>query len=163
MAEFAQTMTREMGTPASLSQAAQAPLGVAHIATMLQVLKTFEFETQVGTTAICREPVGVCALITPWNWPVHQLFCKLVPALAAGCAVVLKPSEFSPLSAALLAEVLEAAELPAGLVNLVYGAGNCGRLLAAHPGVDMVSFTGSTRAGIDVAQRAAPSVKRVHQ
>jgi aldehyde dehydrogenase (NAD+) len=118
----------------------------------------------VGGTLIVREPVGVCALITPWNWPIHQVACKVAPALATGCTVVLKPSELAPLSAVLLAEILDEAAVPNGVFNLVQGVGpDVGAALAVHPGVDMVSFTGSTRAGISVARLAAPTVKRVTQ
>jgi aldehyde dehydrogenase (NAD+) len=128
------------------------------------VLRDFRFEEKRGASRIVYEPVGVCALITPWNWPINQVAAKVIPALAAGCTMVLKPSEFSPFSALLWAEVLEAAEVPPGVFNLVNGDGaGVGGPLAAHPGVDLVSFTGSTRAGIEVARAAAGTVKRVHQ
>ncbi|WP_308340304.1 aldehyde dehydrogenase family protein [Variovorax sp. ZS18.2.2] len=163
LAEFAATISREMGAPIGLCEAAQAPVALGHLAQMLSVLETFPFEKTVGSTRVLREPVGVCGLITPWNWPIHQVICKVLPALAAGCTVVLKPSEYSPMSANLLAEVLHAAGTPPGVFNLVHGAAQVGQLLAEHPAVDMVSFTGSTPAGIDVARRAAATVKRVHQ
>ena len=131
---------------------------------MIEVLKTFKFEEQRGNTRLVQEPVGVCALITPWNWPMNQVAAKVVPALAAGCTMVLKPSEYSPFSAILWAQVMHEAGVPAGVFNLVNGDGpNVGAPLSAHREVDMVSFTGSTRAGTEVAKSAAASVKRVHQ
>ncbi len=163
-AEIAQAISAEMGAPITLATKAQAGAGVAHLTTMIEVLKRFPFVEQRGTTRLLHEPVGVCALITPWNWPVNQVAAKVLPALAAGCTMVLKPSELSPLSAAIFAEVLHQAGVPAGVFNLVNGLGpTVGAALAAHPDVDMVSFTGSTRAGIEVARSAAPTVKRVHQ
>jgi len=163
-ADIAAAITAEMGAPATLAAKAQAGTGVAHLTAMIEVLKRFRFEEESGTTRLLLEPIGVCGLITPWNWPINQLAAKVVPALAAGCTMVLKPSELSPLSAALWTEVLHEAGVPAGVFNLVNGLGpTVGAALAAHPDVDMVSFTGSTRAGIEVARNAAPSVKRVHQ
>ena len=130
----------------------------------IKVLRAFEFETRRGTTLVAKEPIGVCALITPWNFPINQVMCKVAPALAAGCTMVLKPSEVSPLSALIIAEILHDAGVPAGVFNLVNGDGaNVGHAMAAHPDVDMVSFTGSTRAGIAVAKAAADTVKRVAQ
>ncbi len=164
MEELADIISQEVGAPLWLAQAAQAAAGLAHLATARAVLADFEFERTMGTTLIVREPVGVCGLITPWNWPLNQIACKVAPALAAGCTMVLKPSEVAPLNAILFAEILDAAGVPAGVFNLVNGDGiSVGAPLAAHPDIDMVSFTGSTRAGIEVARVAAPSVKRVAQ
>jgi aldehyde dehydrogenase (NAD+) len=132
--------------------------------TGIEVLKNYKFEELRGTTLITHEPIGVCAFITPWNWPINQIACKVVPALATGCTMVLKPSEIAPFSAILWAEVMHAAGVPAGVFNLVNGDGpTVGAALSSHPEVDMVSFTGSTRAGVEVAKNAAPTVKRVHQ
>jgi len=162
--ELAQTISSEMGAPMWLAQAAQAPSGMAHLATTLEILKSFEFSEQKGRTRIVREPVGVCGLITPWNWPVNQIMCKVAPALAAGCTMVLKPSEIAPLNAIVVAEILHDAGVPAGVFNLVNGDGpGVGTALSSHPGIDMMSFTGSTRAGILVAKNAADTVKRVAQ
>jgi aldehyde dehydrogenase (NAD+) len=162
--ELADIISKEMGAPLSLSRAAQAVAGLGHFATTRAVLADYEFERQMGTTLVVREPAGVCGLITPWNWPLNQIACKVAPALAAGCTMVLKPSEVAPLNAVLFAEILDEAGVPAGVFNLVNGDGvGVGAPLAAHPGVDMVSFTGSTRAGIEVARAAAPTVKRVAQ
>jgi len=161
---IAASVSAEMGAPVTLARRAQAPSGAGHIAAMLDVLADFPFERDEGRTRIVLEPVGVCALITPWNWPVNQIACKVVPALAAGCTMVLKPSELAPLSAFAWTRVIEEAGVPAGVFNLVQGDGPVvGAALAAHPDVDMVSFTGSTRAGAEVARNAAPSIKRVHQ
>jgi aldehyde dehydrogenase (NAD+) len=162
--ELAQTITKEMGAPAWLASRAQAAVGMAHLMQMLAVLKEFSFERVLGKTLIAREPVGVCGLITPWNWPMNQIACKVVPALAAGCTMVLKPSEYTPLDAILFAEILHSAGVPKGVFNLVNGDGpTVGQALASHPDIDMVSFTGSTRGGIAVAKAAADTVKRVHQ
>lgn len=162
--DFVQTISQEMGAPLWLSKAAQAATGVAHLATTIEVLKQFPFEHVQGTTAIVHEPVGVVGMITPWNWPVNQIMCKVAPALAAGCTMVLKPSEIAPLNAILMAEVLHEAGVPPGVFNLVNGDGpGVGEALSAHPGIDMMTFTGSTRAGIAVAKAAADSVKRVAQ
>ncbi len=162
--DIAGAITREMGAPAWLATRAQAAAGLAHLNQTIAVLRNFAFESVRGTTLIAKEPVGVCGFITPWNWPMNQTMCKIAPALAAGCTIVLKPSEFAPLSAILLAEVLHAAGVPKGVFNLVNGDGaTVGQAIAAHPGIDMVSFTGSTRAGILVAKAAADTVKRVHQ
>ncbi len=162
--EIARTISLEMGAPFWLSKAAQAATGLAHLGQMVEILKNYSFEEVRGTTLIAREPVGVCGLITPWNWPVNQIMCKVAPALAAGCTMVLKPTEIAPLNAILLAEIFHEAGVPAGVFNLVNGDGpTVGEAIAAHPGVDMVSFTGSTRAGIQVAKAAAPTVKRVAQ
>ncbi len=164
MGEMAEIISQEVGAPLWLSQRAQAAAGIGHLMTARKVLAEFEFEKEMGATLIVREPVGVCALITPWNWPMNQITCKVGPALAAGCTMVLKPSEVAPLNAILFAEILDAAGVPAGVFNLVNGDGvNVGSVMASHPDVDMVSFTGSTRAGIEVARNAAPTVKRVSQ
>jgi aldehyde dehydrogenase (NAD+) len=164
MPEIAAAITEEMGAPGWLAMQAQAALGIGHIMTALEVLKTYSFEEMQGTTLIAKEPIGVCAFITPWNWPINQIACKVAPALATGCTMVLKPSEIAPFSAILWAEVLHAAGVPAGVFNLVNGDGpTVGAALSRHPHVDMVSFTGSTRAGVEVARAAAPTVKRVHQ
>ncbi len=163
-ADIAAAITEEMGAPGWLAMQAQAALGVAHLSTAIEVLKTYSFEELRGTTLIAKEPIGVCAFITPWNWPINQIACKVAPALATGCTIVLKPSEIAPFSAVLWAEVMHAAGVPAGVFNLVNGDGpTVGVALSSHPEVDMVSFTGSTRAGIEVARNAAPTVKRVHQ
>ena len=162
--EVAATISEEMGAPMYLAKAAQAPIGLAHFMTNLNLLKTFEFEEDIGTSLIVREPAGVCGFITPWNWPINQITCKVAPALAAGCTMVLKPSEVAPFNAVLLAEILDEAGVPPGVFNLVNGDGpTVGVALSSHPDVDMMSFTGSTRAGIQVARNAAPTVKRVTQ
>jgi betaine-aldehyde dehydrogenase len=161
---FALALATEMGAPISYARAAHVPLAAEHIRVARDNLAGYPFLAQRGTTAIAREPIGVCALITPWNWPIYQITAKVGPALAAGCTVVLKPSELSPLSALLFAQVVADAGVPAGVFNLVNGDGpNVGTALASHPQVDMISITGSTRAGIQVAQAAAPTVKRVAQ
>ena len=162
--EFAQAMTSEMGVPITKSREAQAPCGDGHILATLEALRAHQFErpSPRGGSILRDEPVGVCGLITPWNWPVNQVIVKVAPALAAGCTMVLKPAEMAPLSAVLLAEVIEEAGCPPGVFNLVQGDGaGVGAPLAAHGDVDMVSFTGSTRAGAAVAAAAAPTVKRV--
>jgi aldehyde dehydrogenase (NAD+) len=162
--EIATTISLEMGAPMWLAKAAQAPSGLAHLMQTLEVLKHYSFVENKGTTRIVREPVGVCGFITPWNWPVNQIMCKVAPALAAGCTMVLKPSEIAPLSATLIAQVLHEAGVPAGVFNLVNGDGpTVGAAISSHPGIDMVSFTGSTRAGVQVAKNAADTVKRVAQ
>jgi aldehyde dehydrogenase (NAD+) len=162
--EIAKTISLEMGAPIWLARAAQAATGLMHTNTMIEVLKTYAFEELRGTTLIRREPVGVCGLITPWNWPVNQIMCKVAPALAAGCTMVLKPTEIAPLNAILIAEILHEAGVPAGVFNLVNGDGpGVGQAMSSHPGIDMMSFTGSTRAGIQVAKAAADTVKRVAQ
>lgn len=162
--EMAATISQEMGAPISLARKAQAPAGLGHLLETAKVLEHFKFEELKGSTLMRKEPVGVCGLITPWNWPMNQVVAKVAPALAAGCTMVLKPSEFAPLSSYLFAQILHEAEVPAGVFNLVSGDGpTVGAAIAAHPDVAMVSFTGSTRAGVAVAQAAAPSVKRVTQ
>lgn len=162
--DLAEAVTEEMGAPTKLSQQAQVGAGLGHLITAMKALDTYEFEESRGTTQVVREPIGVCALITPWNWPLNQMTCKVAPALATGCTMVLKPSEVAPFSAFIFAEIIDAAGVPAGVFNLVNGDGpTVGTALSAHPQVDMVSITGSTRAGIEVAKNAAPTVKRVHQ
>ena len=161
-ADLTATVTAEMGAPTSLANQAQVPAGLGHVLTAVEILRNYPFEQVRGTTMLRREPVGVCAMITPWNWPVNQIMCKVAPALATGCTMVLKPSEIAPLSAVLVAEILEEAGVPAGVFNLVHGDGpSVGSVLSAHPDIDMVSFTGSTRAGILVSKNAADTVKRV--
>jgi aldehyde dehydrogenase (NAD+) len=164
MEEMAVTISREMGAPLSLSRKAQAPAGLAHLSQALKVLGEFRFEELRGSTLMRKEPIGVCGLITPWNWPMNQIVCKVAPALAAGCTMVLKPSEMAPLSAYLFAQILHDAAVPPGVFNLVNGDGpTVGGAISSHPDVAMVSFTGSTRAGVAVAVAAAPTVKRVTQ
>ncbi len=160
--EFAQIISTEMGAPAKLSRQAQAPSGTGHFAAAIKALKEFEFEERIGKTLVVKEPIGVCGLITPWNWPMNQLVCKIAPALATGCTMVLKPSEAAPLSALLLAEVLHEAGVPAGVFNLVNGDGpTVGAAMSAHSGIDMMSFTGSTGAGRQVMKSGAETIKRV--
>ena len=162
--ELAQTISTEMGAPIWLSKAAQATSGLGHFTQAISVLKSYAFEEPRGRTMVIREPVGVCGLITPWTWPSNQIACKVAPALAAGCTIVLKPTEIAPLNAIVFTEILHEAGVPAGVFNLVNGDGpTVGAAIASHPGIDMVSFTGSTRAGVQVAINAAPTVKRVTQ
>lgn len=162
--EFAQAMRIEMGSPITFSRKFQVPRGWLHLNQLIEVLQRFQFEEAQGSTLIRHEPVGVCGLITPWNWPINQIVVKVGPALAAGCTMVLKPSEYSPLSSLLFAEVLDEAGVPPGVFNLVNGDGpGVGAALSAHPDIDMLSFTGSTRAGVLVAKSAADTVKRVAQ
>jgi aldehyde dehydrogenase (NAD+) len=162
--EMADTISQEMGAPSSLARKAQAPAGLAHLLEIVKVLEHFKFEELKGSTLMRKEPIGVCGLITPWNWPMNQIVCKVAPALAAGCTMVLKPSEMAPLSAYLFAQILHESAVPPGVFNLVNGDGpTVGAAIAAHPDVAMVSFTGSTRAGVAVATAAAHTVKRVTQ
>ena len=162
--EIAETISSEMGAPVWLSKAAQAATGAGHFGTFMEVLKNYNFNEDKGTTRLRKEPVGVCGLITPWNWPINQIACKVAPALAAGCTMVLKPSEVSPLNAIIFAEVLHEAGVPAGVFNLVNGDGlSVGEAMSSHPDIDMMSFTGSTRAGVAVAKASADTVKRVSQ
>jgi aldehyde dehydrogenase (NAD+) len=162
--EMADTISLEMGAPISLARAAQSPSGLRHFIEIVKVLEHFPFEELKGMTLMRKEPIGVCGLITPWNWPMNQIGCKVAPALAAGCTMVLKPSEMAPLSAYLFAQILHEAGVPAGVFNLVNGDGaTVGAAIASHPDIAMVSFTGSTRAGIAVAAAAAPTIKRVTQ
>jgi aldehyde dehydrogenase (NAD+) len=161
---LAECVHKEMGAPLSLARSAHVPAGLGHLRRAFEVLRTYDFDRLHGTTLISREPIGVCGLITPWNWPLNQLTCKLAPALSAGCTLVLKPSEKAPLSAMLLADILHQAGVPKGVFNLVNGDGpTVGDGIARHPDIDMVSFTGSTGAGIAVAKAAADTVKRVSQ
>jgi len=162
--EMAEAISLEMGAPISLSRTAQVPAGLAHLSEIVKVLERFRFDELRGSTLMRKEPIGVCGLITPWNWPMNQITCKVAPALAAGCTMVLKPSEIAPLSSFLFAQILHEAGVPPGVFNLVNGEGAVvGAALASHPDLGMVSFTGSTRAGIAVASSAAPTVKRVTQ
>ncbi|HQS14906.1 aldehyde dehydrogenase family protein [Reyranella sp.] len=157
-------ISREMGAPLEFARTIQAGRGTAHLERMISVLETYPFETVEGTTLIAREPIGVCGLITPWNWPTNQIACKVLPALAAGCTMVLKPSEEAPIDALVWTEIMHAAGTPKGVYNMVQGAGSVvGEAMSSHPDIDMMSFTGSTRAGIRVAQAAAVTVKRVAQ
>lgn len=164
--DMARAISAEMGAPIALARTAQVGAGAGHLKNTICALKAFDFERPLGPHApgdmILYEPVGVCALITPWNWPMNQVMLKVAPALAAGCTMVLKPSELSPLSAMLLAEMVDEAGFPAGVFNLVNGDGaGVGSQLSAHPDVDMVSFTGSTRAGTAISEAAADTIKRV--
>ena len=163
-AEIAAAISEEMGAPMKLAMEAQTPSGLAHFQTTSAILSDYAFEEDRGGFDLVKEPAGVVGLITPWNWPINQIACKVAPALAAGCTIVLKPSEVAPLSAYILAEIIDAAGLPKGVFNLVNGTGPAvGAAISAHPDIDMVSFTGSTRAGVEVAKNAAPTVKRVAQ
>ncbi|MBP2275601.1 MULTISPECIES: aldehyde dehydrogenase family protein [Sphingomonas] len=162
--DLAQAVSQEMGAPIGFATAAQVPAGLGHFISTLKALNAFQFDEQLGRARVVHEPLGVVAMITPWNWPLNQVTAKVAPALAAGDTMILKPSEESPGCAVILAEILDAAGVPAGVFNLVNGDGvGVGSALSAHPDVDMVSFTGSTRAGIAIAQAAAATVKRVHQ
>ena len=162
--DLAIAITSEMGAPSGLAKAAQAGTGLFHFATTAGILANFNFEEELGKSLIVKEPVGVVGMITPWNWPINQIACKVAPALAAGCTMVLKPSEVAPLNAIIFAEVMHEAGVPPGVFNLVNGDGpTVGAYLSSHAGIDMMSFTGSTRAGIEVARNAAATVKRVAQ
>ena len=162
--ELAQALSLEMGAAIGFARAMQVPLAAEHVQVARDVLSTYTFQKIEHGTAIQREPIGVCGLITPWNWPLYQITAKVAPAIAAGCTVVLKPSELSPLSALLFAQLVHDAGLPAGVFNLVNGSGaEVGAAMAAHPDIDLISITGSNRAGALVAQAAAPTVKRVTQ
>lgn len=162
--EIALAISEEMGSPISIAMGDQTSSGIGHLESTLKTLTAFQFEEQKGNTLICKEPIGVCALITPWNWPINQVVCKVLPAIATGCTVVLKPSEIAPFSTYIFAQVMAEAGVPAGVFNLINGDGpTVGAAMSAHPDVDMVSFTGSTRAGILVAKAAADTVKRVSQ
>ena len=162
--QFAQAIVAEMGAAISFARAGQCHFGIEHVRVAIDVLRDFQFETTLRDIVVRKEPIGVCALITPWNWPLYQITAKVAPALAAGCTVVLKPSELSPFSALLFAQVMHDAGTPPGVFNLLNGTGDVvGSAMSAHPDVDMVSFTGSTRAGVLVAQAAAPTIKRVVQ
>lgn len=162
--DIAEAIREEMGAPQQLAETAQAGCGLGHLKEAFRTLKAFEFDEDLGPHRVIKEPIGVCGLITPWNWPVNQIACKVAPALAVGCTMVLKPSEIAPFSAHLWAQVMDEAGVPDGVFNLVNGDGQVvGTALSRHPDVDMISFTGSTRAGILVAKNAAPTVKRVSQ
>ena len=162
--EVAETISLEMGAPISLSKNAQAKSGLTHFRQSIEVLHNFRWEERSGSTLIRKEPVGVVGMITPWNWPINQISCKVAPALAAGCTMILKPTEIAPLNAMLFAEIMHEANVPAGVFNLVNGDGpTVGEAMSSHPDIDMISFTGSTRAGIAVAKGAADTVKRVAQ
>jgi aldehyde dehydrogenase (NAD+) len=162
--DLAAAITAEMGAPASLANGFQVGLGLGHLTTAIEVLKSFHFEEQRGATMIVKEPIGVCGMITPWNWPINQVTVKVFPALATGCTMVLKPSQESHFSAVILAEIFHAAGVPAGVFNLIQGKGSVvGAAMSSHPGIDLVSFTGSTEAGVEIAKSAAASVKRVCQ
>ncbi|MGD1879398.1 MAG: aldehyde dehydrogenase family protein [Kiloniellaceae bacterium] len=162
--DIAQAVSQEMGAPISFAREAQAAAGQGHMEAAIAALESYTFSEKRGTTMVVKEPVGVCALITPWNWPLNQIVCKVAPALAAGCTVVLKPSEIAPISGIIFSEVMEAAGTPKGVYNMINGTGpDVGQVMAGHPDVDMVSFTGSTRAGTIVAKTAADTVKRVAQ
>jgi len=160
--DLAQAISQEMGAPISFARTAQVGTGIAHFATARHILASYEFEESRGGTQIIKEPVGVCGMITPWNWPLNQISCKVAPALATGCTIVLKPSEVAPVSAMILAEIIHDAGVPAGVFNLVNGDGpGVGAAISSHPEIDMVSFTGSTRAGREVTKAAADTIKRV--
>ncbi|WDP89223.1 MAG: aldehyde dehydrogenase family protein [Desulfobacter sp.] len=160
--EIGDTISREMGMPSLWSRMIQAGLPIAAAKSFVTILEDYEFQTPMGSTMIAKEPIGVCGFITPWNYPLHQIIGKVAPALAAGCTMVLKPSQLAPLNAFILAEIMEEIDLPAGVFNLVQGTGSCvGQAISAHPDIDMVSLTGSTRSGVLVSQAAARTIKRV--
>jgi len=162
--DFAEAITEEMGAPRALAAGAHVPFAISHFITARKILETFEPTQKTGSSLVTREPIGVVGMITPWNWPLNQIACKVAPALAVGCTMVLKPSEVAPFSGQIFTEALDAAGVPAGVFNMVFGDGpTVGASISSHPEIDMVSFTGSTRAGIEVARNAAPTVKRVHQ
>jgi len=162
--EMAEAITEEMGAPVQLANAAHAPAGLGHLATAIAVLKDFSFSEDRGTTRIAKEPIGVVGMITPWNWPINQIACKVAPAIATGCTMVLKPSEVAPYSCQLFTEIMHSAGVPAGVYNVVYGEGQpVGEALSLHPDVDMMSVTGSTRMGAAVQANAAKTIKRVAQ
>ncbi len=164
MPDLTAALVRELGAPQGFARDPQTTIGLAHLQTALQILQEYTFAYSRGSTRIVREAAGVAALITPWNWPLNQIVVKVAPALATGCTVVLKPSELTPISASIFAEIIHEAGVPPGVFNMIHGDGpGAGRALASHPQIDLVSFTGSTRAGIDVARAAAPGVKRVLQ
>ena len=164
MGDLAAAVSEEMGAPDALAAGAQVPIGLAHLMTAAAQLPGYSFAEDRGTSRVVKEPIGVCGFITPWNWPLNQLTCKIAPALATGCTMVVKPSEVAPFSAAIFTEIIASVGLPAGVFNLVNGDGpGVGTALSSHPDIDMVSFTGSTRAGIEVARAAAPTGKRVAQ
>lgn len=164
IADLGDAMSQEMGAPLGFARQVQAGIGAAHLHQTIKTARAFAFEEKRGDLRILREPAGVAGFITPWNWPMNQIVCKVAPAIAAGCTMVLKPSELAPVNAAIFAEVMHAAGVPPGVFNLVQGDGpGVGQAIAAHPDIDLVSFTGSTRAGVAVAKLAADTVKRVTQ
>src|SRR5262245_36819916 len=162
--DLAAAVMEEMGAPKGLANGFQVGLGLGHLSTAIEILKNFKFEEQRGVTRFVKEPIGVCGMITPWNWPINQVTVKVFPALATGCTIVLKPSQESHFSAHILAEIFDAAKVPAGVFNLIQGKGSVvGAAMSVHPGIDMISITGSEAAGIEVAKNAASTVKRVCQ
>lgn len=162
MQEMADAITTEMGAPAGFALDSQAPMGIEHLQTSRKALESFVFEESLGMSQVYKEPIGVCGFITPWNWPMNQIACKVAPAIACGCTIVLKPSELAPLSAQLFTQIMHDAGVPAGVYNMINGDGpNVGAALSAHPDIEMLSLTGSTRAGIEVTKAAAEMVKRV--
>ncbi len=162
--DLSEAIRLEMGAPIKLAEGAQAATGLGHLKTAIRVLENHEFEYKHGDYIVCEEPIGVCGLITPWNWPINQIVSKVAPAFAAGCTVILKPSEIAPLSAMIIAEIMHESKIPAGMFNLVNGLGNIvGEAMSAHKDIDMMSFTGSTRGGVAVATASAVTVKRVSQ
>ena len=162
MQEIAKAITTEMGAPSGFALDSQAPMGIAHLQTSRDALETYVFEESLGMSQIYKEPIGVCGFITPWNWPMNQIACKVAPAIACGCTIVLKPSELAPLSSQLFTQIMHDAGVPAGVYNMLNGDGpNVGAALSSHPGIEMISLTGSTRAGIQVTKAAADTVKRV--
>ena len=162
--DLSEAIRLEMGAPVKLAEGAQAATGLGHLKTAIRVLENHEFEYEHGDYIVREEPIGVCGLITPWNWPINQIVSKVAPAFAAGCTVILKPSEIAPLSAMIIAEIMHESKIPAGMFNLVNGLGNIvGEAMSAHRDIDMMSFTGSTRGGVAVATASATTVKRVSQ
>ena len=162
--DLSQAISFEMGAPITWAREAQVAAGQSHMESTIKAFEEFEFSERRGSTMVVKEPIGICALITPWNWPLNQIVCKVAPAIAAGCTMVLKPSEVAPISGIIFSEIMHAAGTPKGVYNMVNGTGpDVGQIMAGHPDVDMVSFTGSTRAGIIVAETAAKTVKRVSQ
>jgi len=163
-ADIAAALSQEMGAPLAFALSDQAATGTGHLERMIKVLESYQFEWMQDSTLIAKEPIGVCGLITPWNWPINQIVCKVAPAIAAGCTMVLKPSEIAPLNAVIWSEIMHAAGVPKGVYNMIQGDGpTVGEAMSAHPDIDFMSFTGSTRAGIQVARAAAVTVKRVAQ
>jgi len=162
--DLGEAISDEMGSPLKMAHGAHCRMGLRHFTIAIDVLRNSDFEEDIGDARIVKEPIGVCGLITPWNWPLNQISSKVAPAIATGCTIVLKPSEIAPLNGVIFAEIMDAAGVPPGVFNLVNGDGpTVGAALSSHPEVDMMSFTGSTRAGIEVARNAAPTVKRVTQ
>ena len=162
--DLSEAIRLEMGAPIKLAEGAQAATGLGHLKTAIRVLENHEFEYKHGDYIVREEPIGVCGLITPWNWPINQIISKVAPAFAAGCTVILKPSEIAPLSAMIIAEIMHESKIPAGMFNLINGLGNIvGEAMSAHKDIDMMSFTGSTRGGVAVATASATTVKRVSQ